>query len=185
MFVWDQSNVAVPIASHVMEGENRLRLQWKQPAFPSLFPSVHGIEPVCLVGKFWVKGGRIVEQKYRAAALPWSEIGLPNYIGTLTYKSSFKIPTHYLSQQLFLKFDRIGAAAEVKINGKRAGVLLWKPYALDITDLSTQGDNTIEVTVANTAANLLAEPVPAGLIGRPYIAPYWRHRIRLTGQGRS
>jgi hypothetical protein len=86
-----------------------------------------------------------------------------------------------LAQQLFLKFDRIGSAAEVKINDRRAGVLLWQPYSLDITDFVVQGENSIEVTVANTAANLLGRPIPSGLIGRPYIAPYWRHRIRLSG----
>jgi hypothetical protein len=57
--------------------------------------------------------------------LPWSQIGLPNYIGALTYRSAFEVPIRYMSQQLFLKFDRIGTVAEVKINGKRAGVLLW------------------------------------------------------------
>ncbi len=180
IFVWDSSNLAVPIAAHVRQGENRLRLQWKQPAFPSLYPSVHGIEPVCLAGTFWVKGGRIVEQKHGAPMLAWSEIGLPNYIGALTYRSSFEMPMNYMAQRLFLKFDRIGAAAEVRINGKQAGTLLWRPYVLDITDFAAHGENEIEVTVANTAANLLAEPVPAGLIGRPYIAPYWRHRIRLS-----
>lgn len=178
-FVWDSSNLALPIAEYVKVGDNSLRLQWKQPSFPSLFPSVHGIEPVCLAGRFWVKNGRIVEQKYRAPAMPWSDIGLPNYIGALTYKSTFEIPTSYMAQQLLLKFDRIGAAAEVKINGRPAGVLLWRPYSLDITDLALRGENAIEVTVANTAANLLGEPAASGIIGRPYIAPYWRHRIRL------
>ncbi len=178
-FIWDASNLAVPIAAHVKKGRNRLRLQWKQSAFPSLYPSVHGLEPVCLAGTFWVKGGKVVEQKYRAPAMPWSQIGLPNYIGALTYKASLEIPIRYTAQQLFLKFDRIGAAAEVKINGRRAGVLLWRPYVLDVTDFLARGENSIEVTVVNTAANLLAEPVPAGLIGRPYIAPYWRHRIRF------
>jgi hypothetical protein len=86
-----------------------------------------------------------------------------------------------MSQQLFLKFDRIGAAAEIKINGKPADVILWRPYSLDITDLVVQGENSIEVTVANTAVNLLGKPVPSGIIGKPYIAPYRRHRIRLGG----
>ncbi len=180
-FVWDSSNRALPIAEHVRTGDNHVRLQWRQPAFSSLYPSVHGIEPVCLTGAFWVKDGRIVEQKYGAPALPWSEIGLPHYIGALTYKSSFEVPIRYLAQQLFLKFDSIGAAAEVKINGGSADVILWRPYSLDITDLVVQGENSIEVTVANTAANLLGKTVPSGIIGKPYIAPYRRHRIRLGG----
>jgi len=179
VFIWDASNRALPIARHVKEGKNHLHLRWRQPSFSSLFPSIHGIEPVCLVGRFWVKKGRIIEQKYAIPALPWSRVGLPNYIGTLTYKSSFKIPIQYMAQQLFIKFGEIGTVAEVKINGKHAGTLLWRPYTLDITGLIAQGENAIEVTVANTAANLLAEPIPAGIIGRPYIVPYWRHRIRF------
>ena len=134
---------------------------------------------MCLIGKFWVKKGKIIEQKYAAPALPWSQVGLPNYIGTLTYKSSFTIPIQYMAQQLFIKFGEIGTTAEVIINGKHAGTLLWRPYTLDITNLVVHGENTIEVSVANTAANLLAKPIPAGIIGRPYIVPYWRHRIRF------
>jgi hypothetical protein len=179
VFIWDASNRALPIAAHAQEGKNHLQLRWRQPSFSTLFPSVHGIEPVCLIGKFWVKKGRIVEQKYAAPALPWSQVGLPNYIGTLTYKAVFKIPVQYMAQQLFIKFKKIGTVAEVIINGKHAGTLLWRPYTLDITDLVVQGENTIEVNVANTAANLLAEPIPSGMIGRPYIVPYWRHRIRF------
>lgn len=179
VFIWDTSNRAIPIAGHVKEGKNRVRLQWRQPSFSSLFPSSHGIEPVCLVGTFWVKKDRIIEQKYALPALPWSQVGLPNYIGTLTYKCSFNIPVQYMTQQLFMKFGEIGTAAEVKINGTYAGTLLWRPYTLDITNKVVHGENTIEVSVANTAANLLAKPVPAGIIGRPYIVPYWRHRIRF------
>jgi hypothetical protein len=178
-FVWDASNRAVPIARLVRKGENTLRLQWRQPRFPSLFPSVHGIEPVCLTGTFWMSKGRVTEQKYRVPTLPWADIGLPHYIGAITYKNSFDLPLNYMGQRLFLKLDRIGSAADVQVNGKHAGVILWRPYVLDVTDLLAAGENTIEVTVANTAANLLGTPVPAGLIGRPYIVPYWRHRIRF------
>jgi len=179
IFIWDDSNRLIPLSTLVRKGANRLRLEWRQPEFPTLFPSVHGIEPVCLIGRFWVKKKRIVEQLYGAPAIPWADIGLPNFIGTMTYKASFKLPLKYIGQQLLLKFYRIHEAAEVKINDKYAGQLLWRPYVLDVTHLLKQGENSIEVTVANTAANLLGEPVPAGMIGRPYIVPYWRHRIRF------
>jgi len=126
-----------------------------------------------------VNGGKIGKQKYGIPTLPWSQTGFPHYIGSLRYTCAVEAPMKYMGQQLFLKFDRVGSAAEVKVNGKHAGLLLWRPYALDITNLLVAGENSIEVTVANTASNLLGTPVPAGLIGRPYIAPYWRHRIRF------
>jgi hypothetical protein len=180
VFIWDESNLSVAIPTLVRKGENHLRLKWRQPSFPTLFPSVHGIEPVCLTGCFWVKRGKIIEQQYGTPAIPWADIGLPNYIGTITYKTSFELPLKYMGQQLLLKFDRIRVAAEVKINDKPVGVLLWRPNVLDVTNFLRQGENHLEVTVANTAANLLAEPVSAGMIGRSYIVPYWRHRIRFT-----
>jgi hypothetical protein len=179
-YIWESSNKAISISALVRKGQNRLRLEWRQPSFPSLFPSIHGIEPVCLVGRFWVKRGKIVEQQFGIPLIPWSSTGLPNYIGVLTYSASFDLPLKYMGQQLLLKFDQIYVAAEVKINDKYAGSLLWRPYTLDVTNLLKQGENTIEVTVANTAANLLGEPVAAGLVGRPYIVPYWRHRVRFS-----
>jgi len=179
VFVWDASNIAVPIAGLVRKGGNRLRLERRQPDFPSMYPSVHGIEPVCLIGTFWVNRDRVEKQRYRVPALPWSQIGLPHYIGCLTYKCRVEVPIKYMGQQLFLKFDQVGAAADVQVNGKHAGLMLWRPYTLDVTNLLVEGENSVEVTVANTAANLLGKPAPAGLIGRPYIVPYWRHRIRF------
>ncbi|MBI5118215.1 hypothetical protein HZA56_17195 [Candidatus Poribacteria bacterium] len=179
-FIWDASNVALPVARFIKKGRNRLRLVWRQPSYETLFPSVHGIEPVCLAGTFRVIEGRIVEQKYGVPAMPWAQIGFPNYIGSLTYRSSFDLPMKYIGRQLFLKFDRVCSAAEVRVNGQIAGVILWRPYALDVTTFLKPGENFIEITVANTAANLLARPEPAGLIGRPYVVPYWRHRIRFA-----
>ena len=43
--------------------------------------------------------------------------------------------------------------AEVKINGKSCGTLWTKPYSLDIKDALRDGNNEIEIIVANTWAN--------------------------------
>lgn len=47
-------------------------------------------------------------------------------------------------------------AAVIYVNGKRVGSLWHPPYELDITPLLRQGDNALEVRVANTAINLLS-----------------------------
>jgi hypothetical protein len=47
-------------------------------------------------------------------------------------------------------------AAEVFVNGKRAGAVWHPPYRVDVTQLMVAGANLIEVKVANLAVNALA-----------------------------
>jgi hypothetical protein len=62
---------------------------------------------------------------------------------------------------------------EVMINGQSAGVRLWAPYQVDVTDLLKTGENTLELRVANTLVNLLeAVERPSGLSGAPKLVPY-------------
>jgi len=52
-------------------------------------------------------------------------------------------------------------AAVVYVNGKRAGSVWCAPYEVDVSGLLQDGENTLRVVVANTAANLLAKgPLP-------------------------
>ena len=44
-------------------------------------------------------------------------------------------------------------------------MLLYKPYRLDITDLLTEGENTVTWTVTGSPANTYGKPVPTGLSG--------------------
>ncbi|MFC7404238.1 glycosyl hydrolase [Georgenia alba] len=50
----------------------------------------------------------------------------------------------------------VGAVAEVAVNGRLAGVAWHPPYAVGIGHLLGPGENTLSVTVRNTAANALA-----------------------------
>ncbi len=53
-------------------------------------------------------------------------------------------------------------AAVVYVNGKRAGAVWCAPYEVDVSGLLQDGENTLRVVVANTAANLLAKgPLPS------------------------
>ena len=55
--------------------------------------------------------------------------------------------------------------ADVTVNGQPAGVLLYRPYQLDITALLQEGENTVEWTVTGSMANTYGKPVPAGTSG--------------------
>ena len=54
----------------------------------------------------------------------------------------------------------IREAAEVYINGKRAGFVWHPPYTIDVTRFLTVGTNRLRITVANTAINSLAGHAP-------------------------
>jgi hypothetical protein len=69
-------------------------------------------------------------------------------------------------------------AAEVFVNGKRAGSVWTAPFTVDLTGFVHAGGNQIEVRVANTDVNLLA--------GRPnadYSALTAKFGERFTAQG--
>lgn len=48
-------------------------------------------------------------------------------------------------------------AAEVYVNGQRAGVVWHPPYTLDVSSLLKPGKNELSIIVGNTAINSLAE----------------------------
>jgi hypothetical protein len=72
---------------------------------------------------------------------------------------------------------------EVLVNGQSAGVRLWAPYQIEVTDLLKPGENTLELRVANTLVNLLeAVERPSGLAGAPKLVPYRSFTFDLTSQ---
>lgn len=81
----------------------------------------------------------------------WERIqGLRN-VHEATYRREFDIPASFLGQRVFLKFDAVGDAAQVSVNGQYAGghVGAALPFAVDITDLVTipSSGNTLAVAV--------------------------------------
>ncbi len=52
-------------------------------------------------------------------------------------------------------------AAEVFVNGKRAGAVWTSPFYIDLKPYLTAGDNRIEIRIANTAINALSARPPA------------------------
>jgi hypothetical protein len=60
---------------------------------------------------------------------------------------------------------------EAVVNGRPAGVRLWGPYRFEVGALLQPGENTIELRVSNTAANLIGgAPRPSGLRAAPRLA---------------
>jgi hypothetical protein len=62
-----------------------------------------------------------------------------------------------------------GTVAEVRVNGKSAGVIGWQPYELPIGNLAKPGENVVEVLVTGSLKNLLGPH--HGNIARGLVSP--------------
>ena len=101
------------------------------------------------------------------------------YSGEVTYEKTIDLPSDALSKtSVTLDFGQgtpipipdplpefnmqayldspVREAAEVFVNGQRAGVVWHPPYTLDITALAKSGKNELRIVVGNTAINGLA-----------------------------
>ncbi len=83
----------------------------------------------------------------------WSQIdGLQSYSGGAWYRKTVNLPKAD-ARRVQLNLGNLTASAEVRVNGRRAGLLVAPPWSLDITALVKPGENRIEVLVCNTLAN--------------------------------
>ncbi len=141
------------------------------------------------------------------------------YSGRATYRKTVSLPPEFLMKNVRLKLDLgetkpleprpargfrawleapVREAAEIFINGKRAGSLWCPPYELDVTALLRTGENRLEIVVSNLMINRMAgeplpdykdliarygdrfqpqdlenlQPVPSGLLGPVRLVPY-------------
>ena len=83
----------------------------------------------------------------------WVKTGLANYSGSATYTKEFTLPASFAGQHVMLDLGRVSSVAEVAVNGKPAGTLVWAPYQIDITSFLHSGKNTLSITVTDTEAN--------------------------------
>jgi len=120
-----------------------------------------------------------------SSASPASQPATLYYSGVATYRRSFTLPARLEpGARIILSFGEgqpiadpatnpnhpgmralldppIREAAEVYVNGHRAGALWHPPYTLDITAFCKPGGNDLAIRVGNTAINELAGQSPA------------------------
>jgi hypothetical protein len=75
---------------------------------------------------------------------------LLSYSGGAWYRKTITLPK---AKQVTLNLGEVIASAEVRVNGRLAGIRVAPPWTLDITPLVKSGANRIEVLVCNTLAN--------------------------------
>ncbi len=97
----------------------------------------------------------------------WSRIdGLASYSGGASYRKTVTLPESAVDAQVTLNLGDVVASAEVRVNGRPAGIRVAPPWKLDITKLVTAGENRIEVLVYNTLANHY-QTIPTRYRGSP------------------
>ncbi|MGE5643775.1 MAG: glycosyl hydrolase, partial [Byssovorax cruenta] len=113
----------------------------------------------------------------------WVKQGYPFFSGRAIYRKHFTLPTSFTGQRVFLEPEMEDDVLEVLVNGQSAGVRLWNPYQVEVTQLLKPGENTLELRVANTLVNLLeAVERPSGLRGAPKLVPYRTFSFDLASQ---
>ena len=85
-----------------------------------------------------------------------SESEIRHYSGEAVYRNSFSLAKKAITADIFLSLGEVHCMASVLVNKKPAGIVWCEPFELKIPrDLLRDGDNTLEITVANLWPNRL------------------------------
>jgi hypothetical protein len=121
-----------------------------------------------IIGDFSVEGTRIGPPRRTVEAAPWTQQGYPFYSGLGIYRRTFELLDD--TGRMLLQPELADDVVEVVVNGQTAGIRLWPPYEVEITEYLQAGENVLELRVANTLVNLLeAVDRRSGLTGPPRI----------------
>jgi len=121
-------------------------------------------EPVAVTGAWDVKTEGTVSYAAAWAELKdWLDVPeLKNFAGFGIYSKTIEAPGAATSARICL--GRVEQSAEVRVNGREAGVTFLPPYCVE--SAVHAGANTLEVRVANTWGNAVAAMAP-----QPSVAP--------------
>ena len=75
------------------------------------------------------------------------------YSGTAVYRGRLMVQRRDATEKVFLRFSSLGAVARVIVNGQEAGIVWCSPWETDLTPFVREGDNEIEIEVANSLMN--------------------------------
>ncbi len=81
--------------------------------------------------------------------------GIKYYSGIATYKKIFNFNSKVNGERIYLHLGEVKNIARVKLNEKELGVVWTAPWQVEITDVLTEGENHLEIDVANLWINRL------------------------------
>lgn len=77
------------------------------------------------------------------------------FSGTATYRKNLQLSPAQADGLLRLNLGKVGCIARVRLNGEEQGVVWTAPWTIDLTGVAKQGDNLLEIEVANVWQNRL------------------------------
>jgi len=77
------------------------------------------------------------------------EPGIRYYSGTAVYRKSFELPSGVNAKSLWIDLGNLRELAEVKVNGRRCGIVWAPPFRVDISQAIKPGKNAIEIEIVN------------------------------------
>jgi hypothetical protein len=175
----DSQMQAVDITGQARPGANLIALKLTLTS-----PTDGLLDLLKIVGDFSLAGQssgyRIAAPRRSIEPGAWTAQGYPFFSGRATYRRAFQLPREFEGQRVFVEPAMGDDALEVIVNGQSAGVRLWAPYAVEITDLLRPGENTLELCVANTLVNMIeATERPSGIAGAPQLVAYRPVEFRM------
>jgi hypothetical protein len=82
--------------------------------------------------------------------------GIKYYSGIANYKKSFSFTNSFnKNTKYYLDLGVVNDIARVKLNGKELGVVWCAPWRIEISDALQEGNNELEIEVANRWINRL------------------------------
>lgn len=129
------------------------------------------IAPVYLFGDFALESagaGWIVREPAGKPALgSWKRQGLPFYSWDMAYGRDYDIDDPAAGYTLRLRAWE-GTLARVCVNGRKAGIIAWQPYAFDLTPYLRKGTQPRRSACGGQPEKPLRPPLRADKgIGRP------------------
>ena len=86
----------------------------------------------------------------------WTKHAAPHikhYSGTAVYRNTFTLHSKPSDRNYYIRLQMLNGAAEVSVNGKKAGLVWCSPWQIDITHLLKRGSNKIEISYTNSWTN--------------------------------
>jgi len=112
--------------------------------------------------------------KELAVAESFAELVGKEFSGEICYRLTLELSETDIAHKRFvLRADGLQHSADVKVNGKEAGIIAVKPYVLEICScLLKAGENVLELTVGNTGANRYGATDTSVWFESKYTGPY-------------
>ncbi len=98
----------------------------------------------------------------------WPRLGA--FSGTVRYSRAIRIEDPH---SLSLDLGEVAEIAELRVNGRPAGVRIAPPYAFDLSGLVHAGENTLDIDVTNTAQARWEDPFSHGDAVSGLLGPVW------------